>query len=55
MSHVLLKATGKLYSQYGNECGVIFDAYAPCKMEVLGRVPDEARCPIARGYRRRQE
>jgi hypothetical protein len=53
MSHTVLKAAGLLRSQGGNECAVIFDSFAPCKMERLGFDPDETRCPIARGYLRR--
>jgi len=52
-SHAVLKYTGRLYDQYGNECALIFDAFAPCKMEVLGHAPDETRCPIALGHERR--
>jgi hypothetical protein len=58
-SHVLLKLTGLLVQLGGlrlrsNECAVIFDSHAPCKMEMLGYAPDARRCPIARSYERSQ-
>jgi len=51
-SNVVLKRTGQLFSSGGNECAVIFDAYAPCKMEMAGIQPDESMCPLAEKYLR---
>jgi hypothetical protein len=51
MAHVILASTGRLVSQLGNECAVVFDAYAPCKMEIGGLYPDEQACDLAQNYK----
>lgn len=53
MSHAALRVFGVLHDQGGNECALVFDSFAPCKMARLDYLPDETRCPIARGYARR--
>ena len=49
-SHAALKVHGVLLDQLGNECAVVFDAHAGCKMEELGHTPDETRCPRSLRY-----
>ena len=50
-SHAVLKIYGELAEQQqGNECAVVFDSFSPCKMELLGHPPDEARCPRSLRY-----
>jgi hypothetical protein len=49
-SHAALKSMGVLLEQLGNECAVVFDCFSPCKMEQLGHVPDEKRCPRSLRY-----
>ena len=50
MSNVALNTWGTLVSTGGNQCAVIFDAHAPCKMEMAGMLPDEGCCPLAERY-----
>ena len=33
-----------LVSQGGNQCGLIFESYSPCRMEIRGEQPDFAAC-----------
>jgi hypothetical protein len=33
---------GKLIDQMGNQCGAITTSYAPCRMEIAHKAPDEA-------------
>jgi hypothetical protein len=45
-SHAALQTAGVLMDQGGNECALIFDSYAPCRMEMAGLAPDWASCPL---------
>ena len=54
-SHAVLKIYGELAEQRGNECAVVFDSFAPCKMELLGHAPDETRCPRSLRYHQDHE
>jgi hypothetical protein len=49
-SHAALKVCGVLLDNLGNECAVVFDSNANCKMEELGYPPDESRCPRSLRY-----
>jgi len=35
-----------MVDSYGNQCGLIQDAYAPCKMETAGQIPSWNECPF---------
>ena len=35
-----------LVDQGGNQCGLIFNAYSPCEMEIAGVRPDREKCVL---------
>jgi hypothetical protein len=50
MSNVFLRSTGELMGSGGNQCALILEAHAPCRMETAGFPPDESVCPLAVRY-----
>jgi hypothetical protein len=40
-------AHGAAFPTLGNQCGAIFEAHAPCKLELAGAAPDEQACDLA--------
>jgi hypothetical protein len=44
--YTALRRNGELVATHGNQCALLYEAFAPCRMETAGETPDLEKCEM---------